>query len=212
MHFYVTDKVEIKELKSACDTIIKNIQHGWLRDYFTFQFNLIGSGMTNLITRNGQNGEYDLDYNFILQRDKMQLFSSPKKIKELFIDAFNDANPDLGFKLAENSTSVITSKLIYQNKLLFSFDVAIMCEGNNGNYLKISYNKSTKQYYWNEIKSSKKYQTKIKVLKECGAWNDVRDLYLKKKNDYLSSQLDKASFSVLLETLNEICTKYGVQV
>jgi len=212
MYHYVEDKKELKELKLACETIIKNVQKSWLSDYFTFQFNLIGSGMTNLITQNGQDGEFDLDYNFILQRDKKELFSSPKKIKELFINAFNDVNPNLGFKPAENSTSVITSKLVYQNKLHFSFDVAIICEGNNGNYLKIIQKKSTGQYYWNEMNSSRNYQTKIVALKDLGTWNEVRDLYLDKKNKYLISQVDKDSFSVLLETLNEMCAKYGVQI
>ena len=59
--------------------------------------------MNNLITQNGETGEYDLDYNFILQKDKQNLFSNPKKIKELFIKAFNEVNPDLGFKPAENN-------------------------------------------------------------------------------------------------------------
>lgn len=209
MYHYVEDKKELKELKLACEMIIKSVQKSWLSDYFTFQFNLIGSGMTNLIT---QNGEFDLDYNFILQRDKKELFSSPKRIKELFINAFNDVNPNLGFKSVENSTSVITSKLVYQNKLYFSFDVAIICEGNNGNYLKIVQNKNTGQYYWNEIKSSRNYQTKVVRLKDLGVWNDVRELYLDKKNKYLMSQIKKDSFSVLLETLNEMCAKYGVQI
>lgn len=211
MYNYVTDKEELAELKNACESIIKSVQKSELRKYFTFQFNLIGSGKYNLITQN-EDGEYDLDYNFILQKDKQGLFSNPKCIKELFINAFNDVNPDLGFKPIENSTSVITAKLIYENRLHFSFDVAILCEGYNGNYLKIIYNKHTDQYYWNEIKSSKNYQTKIKELKSQRAWNEVRRLYLHKKNEHLSQQDGRSSFSILLETLNELCSNYRINI
>ncbi|MBP5466779.1 MAG: hypothetical protein J6Y43_04385 [Clostridia bacterium] len=205
MFDYVYDKQQLRELKNACEAIIKNVQQSWLKDYFTFQFVLIGSGSNNLITQNGENGEFDLDYNFILQKDKQGLINNPKKIKELFIKAFNEVNPDLGFKPAENSTSVITSKLIYESRLHFSFDVAIMCEGNNGNYLKIVHNKATGQYYWNEVRHSRNYQTKIKEIKNAGKWNDLREKYLKLKNNYLSNQEGIASFSILIQALNEIC-------
>lgn len=211
MYNYVKDKEELAELKRACECIIKRVQKSELRNYFTFQFNLIGSGKYNLITQNGD-GEYDLDYNFILQKDKKDLFSNPERIKELFINAFNEVNPDLGFEPTENSTSVITSKLIYENRLHFSFDVAILCEGYNGNYLKIVFNKPTGQYYWNEIKSSKNYQTKIEALKAQNAWGEARKIYIDKKNRYLSQQNNRSSFSILLETLNELCSKYRICV
>ena len=204
MYQFVTDKEELRELKNACETIIKNVQKSWLKEYFTFQFVLIGSGSKNLITKNGENGEYDLDYNFILQKDKQGLANNPKKIKELFIQAFNEANPGLGFKPAENSTSVITSKLVYEQRLYFSFDVAILCEGNNGNYLKIRRNKQNNQYYWNEEKHSRNYQSKIKAIKDAGKWNQLRDRYLELKKMYLSRQEDIASFSVLIQAINEI--------
>ena len=204
MFDYVNDKEELKELRQACEAIIKNVQHSWLRDYFTFQFNLIGSGSNNLIMKNGANGEYDLDYNFILQKDKKGLGNNPKAIKELFIDAFNEVNPDLGFKPAENSTSVITSKLVYGGKLRFSFDVAIMCESNNGNYLKIVFNKKTGQYYWNEVPQSRNYQMKISEIKDAGEWNHLRETYRRLKNHYLSRHEEVASFSVLVQALNEV--------
>jgi len=207
MYDYVYDKKELKELKTACETIIKNVRKSWLKDYFTFQFNLIGSGSNNLIMVNGANGEFDLDYNFILQKDKQGMANNPKKIKELFIEAFNEANPDLGFKPAENSTSVITSKLVYGGKLYFSFDVAIMCEGNNGNYLKIVCNKRTGQYYWNEVPNSRNYQSKIKAIKAAGEWNQLRERYRELKNHHLSMNDGVSSFSILVQALNEMCAK-----
>lgn len=212
MYSFVEDKRELKEIREVCEQIIKSIQSSWLKEYFTFQFNLIGSGGIKLVTRNGSDGEYDLDYNLIIQKDKQNLFSNPKRIKEIFIEAFNDVNPNFGFKNAENSSSVITSKLVYDNRLYFSFDVAILCEGYNGNYLKITQNKKTSQYYWSEIKSSRNYKSKMNALKKLGVWNEVRNLYLSKKNMHLSRQDEIASFSVLLETLNELSSQYGIEI
>lgn len=212
MYSFVEDKRELKEIREVCEQIIKSIQSSWLKEYFTFQFNLIGSGGVKLVTRNGSDGEYDLDYNLIIQKDKQNLFSNPKRIKEIFIEAFNDVNPNFGFKNAENSSSVITSKLVYDNRLYFSFDVAILCEGYNGNYLKITQNKKTSQYYWSEIKSSRNYKSKMNALKKLGVWNEVRNLYLSKKNMHLSRQDEITSFSVLLETLNELSSQYGIEI
>lgn len=212
MYSFVEDKRELKEIREVCEQIIKSIQSSWLKEYFTFQFNLIGSGGVKLVTRNGSDGEYDLDYNLIIQKDKQNLFSNPKRIKEIFIEAFNDVNPNFGFKNAENSSSVITSKLVYDNRLYFSFDVAILCEGYNGNYLKITQNKKTSQYYWSEIKSSRNYKSKMNALKKLDVWNEVRNLYLSEKNMHLSRQDEIASFSVLLETLNELSSQYGIEI
>lgn len=208
MYKYVINKVEKRELRCACERIIKNVQQSSLREYFTFQFELIGSGSLNILTKNGETGEYDLDYNLIIQKDKQGLIDNPKKIKDLFMKAFNETNPTLGFESPENSTSVITSKLIYNNRLHFSFDVAIMCEGYNGDYLKLKYNKCNGLYYWNQIKDSSGYKTKIKILKNNNLWMEAKDKYLEKKNMYLKRNEGKASFSILLEILKEMNDVY----
>ena len=162
----------------------------------------------NILTKNGENGEYDLDYNLIIQKDKQGLIDNPKRIKDLFMKAFNEANPTLGFKSPENSTSVITSKLTYDNRLHFSFDVAIMCEGYDGDYLKIKYNRNNDLYYWNQVKDSSGYKTKIKALKSMNLWVEAKERYLEKKNMYLKRNEEKASFSILLEVLKEMNDVY----
>ena len=208
MYSFVTNKQEKNELRCACEQIIKNVQRSSLKEYFTFQFELIGSGSLNILTKNGENGEYDLDYNLIIQKDKQGLIDNPKRIKDLFMKAFNEANPTLGFKSPENSTSVITSKLIYDDRLHFSFDVAIMCEGYDGDYLKIKYNRSNDLYYWNQVKDSSGYKTKIKALKSMNLWVEAKERYLEKKNMYLKRNEEKASFSILLEVLKEMNDVY----
>ena len=201
MYKYVS-KEERDSLAKACEEIILSVQK-IVKEYFTFEYRLIGSGQKRLITRNGDSGPFDLDYNFILKKDKQELISYPEKIKNIFINAFNEVNPELNFKYASNSTSVITSKLALGGKLEFSFDVAIMIEGNNGNLYKLIFDKISGRYLWNEVRKTKNYSAKFKRIKEEGYWEDFKERYLYNKNLHLTRNEETPSFSVFLETLNE---------
>ena len=200
MYKYVSKK-EIRDIREYCEEIIKKIQKSELKEFFTFSFYLIGSGKTNLITINGDNGTYDLDYNLILQKDKEDLFSKPQKIKELFSKEFDKERNNFNIKKIENSSSVITLKFKDKN---VNVDIAIMRKNNNGNYSKIIYDKNKNRYIWNEIKCSKNYQDNINSIKQQMFWNEVRDRYLFKKNSYLKQSKNISSFSILLETINEV--------
>lgn len=200
MYKYVSKK-EIRDIREYCEEIIKKIQKSQLKDFFTFSFYLIGSGKTNLITINGDNGTYDLDYNLILQKDKEDLFSKPQKIKELFSKEFDKERNNFNIKKIENSSSVITLK--FKDKKA-NVDIAILRKNNNGNYSKIIYDKNKNRYIWNEIKCSKNYQDNINSIKQKMCWNEVRDRYLFKKNSYLRQNKNISSFSILLETINEV--------
>lgn len=200
MYKYVSKK-EIRDIREYCEEIIKKIQKSQLKDFFTFSFYLIGSGKTNLITINGDNGTYDLDYNLILQKDKADLFSKPQKIKELFSKEFDKERNNFNIKKIENSSSVITLK--FKDKKA-NVDIAILRKNNNGNYSKIIYDKNKNRYIWNEIKCSKNYQDNINLIRQQMCWNEVRDRYLFKKNSYLRQNKNISSFSILLETINEV--------
>lgn len=200
MYKYVSKK-EIRDIREYCEEIIKKIQKSQLKDFFTFSFYLIGSGKTNLITINGDNGTYDLDYNLILQKDKEDLFPKPQKIKELFSKEFDKERNNFNIKKIENSSSVITLK--FKDKKA-NVDIAILRKNNNGNYSKIIYDKNKNRYIWNEIKCSKNYQDNINSIKQQMCWNEVRDRYLFKKNSYLRQNKNISSFSILLETINEV--------
>jgi hypothetical protein len=119
------------------------------------------------------------------------------------MNAFNEINPKFDFKFASNSTSVITSKLLLNGKLKFSFDVAIMIEGNNGNLYKLSFDKISGRYLWNEVKKTKNASAKFKSIKDEGYWDDFKERYLHNKNLHLKRNEKTPSFSVFLETLNE---------
>ena len=57
---------EVKELESWCMDILHAVQEE-VRDYFTFDIRLIGSGDKRLVTQNSDES-FDLDYNIILQQ------------------------------------------------------------------------------------------------------------------------------------------------
>lgn len=200
MYKYVSKK-EIRDIREYCEEIIKKLQKSELKEFFTFSFYLIGSGKTNLITINGDNGTYDLDYNLILQKDKADLFSKPQKIKELFSKEFDKERNHFNIKKIENSSSVITLKF---KDIKANVDIAILRKNNNGNYSKIIYDKNKNRYIWNEIKCSKNYQDNINSIKQQMRWNEVREKYLFKKNSYLRQNKNISSFSILLETINEV--------
>ncbi len=173
---YVNQKV-CTELRKECETILKQVQKE-VSQYFTFQFFLIGSGEKRLVTQDDQ-GVFDLDYNLVLMKDKQSLISNPKRIKDIFLEAFNRINPNFGFSFAKNSTSVITARL-KMGHVNFSFDCAIVAEGNNGDYYKIVFDKPDR-YIWNQIKNTKDFNAKFEYLRSNGYIEDIKELYLKKK-------------------------------
>lgn len=68
MAYKFAKQSEVKELESWCMDILHAVQEE-VRDYFTFDIRLIGSGDKRLVTQNSDES-FDLDYNIILQRDK----------------------------------------------------------------------------------------------------------------------------------------------
>lgn len=203
---YVESKDTRSDLVKICTEIINDLQRK-VKDYFTFDFRLIGSGDRRLITQKIDDGQFDLDYNLIIQKDKQMLISDPKRIKELFLSALNRINPEYGFKFPQNSRSVITS-LLGNSFYKFSFDMAILVEGNNGNYLKLIYDKDSNRYIWNEMPKTLAYDQKFKKLKELGYWKEIKDRYIAKKNSFYTIKYEKTSFMVFIETINELYSTY----
>ena len=203
MYEFVNPKI-CSVLRTECEEILLGVQKE-LKEFFTFQFYLIGSGEKALVTRNGEKAPFDLDYNLIIMRDKKELINDPKAIKELFLQAFNKVNHKYRFSFAKNSTSVITVRS-FLDDVSFSFDCAIMYEGNNGNMYKIVYDKPDR-YIWNEVKHTKEFNAKFKYVRSQLGITEIKALYLEKKNRYLRMQKNLSSFSILSETINELLQK-----
>jgi len=201
--YRLADPYEVKELAKWCDDILHAVQDE-VRDYFTFDIRLIGSGDKGLVTQNA-NEPFDLDYNLILQKDKKNLLNNPKKIKDIFISSFNrvlEANVS-NYKGASDSTPVITLKIKNGAKISFSFDVAIIVENNDGVFYRLTHDKNTERYIWNEVPRSADYFERVQRVKENDLWEDFRYRYLELKNMHLRRGDRVKSFSIFLETLNE---------
>lgn len=85
----------------------------------------------------------------------------------------------------------------------FSFDVAIIVEGDDGYFYKLINDKNAGRYIWNQVKQSANYLERFKAVKENGDWMEFKRRYLELKNMHLRRQDGVKSFSIFLETLNE---------
>lgn len=212
MAYQFATKKDVKVANKWCISVLKDVQI-LVRDWFTFDFRLIGSGGKHLVTYN-EGQPFDLDYNIIIQKDKQSLHGKPEKIKKIFIDAFETVfsetityfNVDEYFKI-NNSTSVITLKYISSGMLEFSFDVAIMQENENGYLEKIIFDKKNNVFIWNKVKQSDNLYDKAVQVKQNYDWNKVRNRYLELKNKSLSNQDDTKSFSIFVQVINEFYNK-----
>ena len=206
MAYRFANQSEVKELEQWCMEILHAVQEE-VRDYFTFDIRLIGSGDKRLVTQNSDES-FDLDYNIILQKDKKGLLDNPKQIKEIFVARFNKILKSRvsNYTHVSDSTSVITAKIIMDKRLRFSFDVAIIVEGDDGYFYRLTNDKNTGRYIWNQVKNSANHSERFKAVKENGYWMEFKRRYLYLKNMHLSRQDNIKSFSIFLETLNEFYT------
>lgn len=212
MAYQFATKKDVQAANKWCRSVLIDVQN-LVRDWFTFDFRLIGSGGKHLVTYN-EGQPFDLDYNIIIQKDKHSLHDKPAIIKEKFIEAFKAVfsetitgfNADEYFKI-NNSTSVITLKYISNGMLEFSFDVAIMQENENGYLEKIIFDKKNNVFIWNKVKQSDNLYDKAVQVKQNYDWNKVRKRYLKLKNKSLSNQDDTKSFSIFVQVINEFYNK-----
>ena len=88
----------------------------------------------------------------------------------------------------------------------FKFDVAIIAKNERGDYCRLIHDKRYfRRYVWCEVPSSKDVRKKADKLKKLGYWSDVREVYKKLKNHYLSIQDNNhPSFTVYVEAVNRV--------
>ena len=194
---------DVRELTKWCDGIINEVQKE-VKEYVTFSFNLIGSGGKKLVTQNGDEA-FDLDYNLIIQKDKQGLIDDPKRLKDIIRHAFDIALKEEleGYSGASDSISVLKISITDRGKKVFSFDVAIYVEADNGFVYRLIHDKNTGRYIWNQVPKSKNYEAKIQAIKENGEWEGLKERYLELKNMHLRKGDRVKSFSIFLEALNE---------
>ncbi|MFG6368960.1 MAG: hypothetical protein K1W16_11135 [Lachnospiraceae bacterium] len=208
---YVTRK-QLSPVKKELIQIINSVQN-LVREDFTFQFYFVGSVKRNMVTYDvGTNIGYDLDVNIQVNDNDCRF--SEKEIKNKIGSALNKAVSHFAYDNAEDSTRVFTIKVKDRknSRILHSCDLAIvndyMDDEGNKHQEYIHFNKKQKSYSWKE--QPEEYyllNEKVEWIKDNKYWNEVRELYLYKKN--INTDIHKHSRSIYAETIHEICQKYG---
>ncbi len=216
MYHYIEDKEFLKHMKSLCSDIINQLVQSINNDsVMTVEAHLVGSGARNLITQNTKE-PIDLDYNLCVLEVFGISFNDCRAIKEHIRKHFNAVLKSNKWSDCQDSTSALSTELRYftkGNKTEFSIDLAIVCESQYG-WERLIHRKTgfvcDDQWYWNEAPNSRDLADKVDAIKDENLWLEVRDLYLDKKNMYLSrgDKENHPSFNVYIETINEIYYKY----
>jgi len=179
-----------------------------VRDQFTFQYKFIGSASRNMITcDNNQNIGYDFDINLIINDPNEEY--SPKEIKNILKNGFDKHSKQFDYDYAEDSKRVLTIKVKDRenSKIEHSCDFAVVHNLSDGRQQYIHYHKNNGDYTWEfQPNGFYKLPEKVKVIKQNGKWQEVRDRYLYKKNN--NTDLNKKSRSLYAESVNEIYNHY----
>ena len=205
--FEYVSKKEYGPVKNDLIKLIHLVQDE-VREYFTFRYDFIGSASRNMITREiGGNVGFDFDVN-IRVNDPEENYTA-KELREILKRGFDKHNSKFDYDYTEDSSRVLTIKVKdRKNKRIFhSCDFAIVFDCSDGRQQYVRYNKNQQSYSW-EYQPKDFYQLdeRIADIKEIGHWQEVRDLYIEKKNKNLD--LNKKSRSIFAETVKEIFDKH----
>ena len=203
MHdFQYVPRTEYQPLKKQIIQILNEVQDE-VRDDFTFQYHFIGSTKRNMITRDMKsNIGFDFDVDITVNDDEEDY--GPDEIRNILRTAITKVSRRYGYTKCEDSTRVITIKTV--NHWLSSIEHSCDCAIVYGNQY-ILFNKGTQTYTWEyQSKNHNDIEKRADILKNNGCWDEVRTVYLDKKN--YNNNPDKHSRSLYFETINEVYKRY----
>ncbi len=185
--------------------IINRVRADMKAHGFTFQHHLIGSGRRRLVTYIvGGNKGFDFDYDFDIQQFPDEY--GPKEIKDLFRESFRRALRGTGYKDPEDSTSVLTIKMVDPDNSLIvhSFDIALTFWFEDGEkYIRNNKNGSyTWEYCHKTDESITELVDEIKEFYGKDGWDLIREGYLDVKNHNRNPY--KHSYSLYLEAVHNV--------
>ena len=207
-HFQYVSKKELKPAKKQLMELIHKVQDE-VRDSFTFQYKFVGSVQRNMVTCDVKsNAGFDFDVNIMVNDDDKDF--EAEEIKNILMCAFNKYARKYGYDSCEDSTRVFTIKVKDRknSRIRHSCDFAIVNDYGNNQQEYIRYNKKRKNYTWEEqTKGFYCLPEKIEFCKDNQLWQEVREIYLDKKNYNMDS--NKKSRSIFAETNHEVCHRKG---
>ena len=195
-----------KPVKERLEQLIHKVQDE-LKNSFPFQYKFVGSAERDMITEDPTtNVGYDFDLNVRFENSSNH---QPRLLKTTLMNAFNKYVQQFGYDFCEDSTRVITIKVKdeYNKKIVHSADFCIVQDLPNGGLQIIKYDKKQNSYYWEALAQyPKQLIDRANDLKSRGLWNQVKDLYLKKKNANIDPNVK--SRSIYSMTINEMYKKH----
>lgn len=210
-HYISKNDPQVKKAYSDLLDILYQVQN-LVRDKFTFHFTPVGSYSRNMITYDAKsNIGFDFDINIEVNDDDENF--TPQQIRDTIQNALNKVVAKYCYSPAENSTRVITIKVVdYQHsRIMYGCDFAIVYNGyKNGKPMQqyIRFNKADQTYQWCEQPQGHyMLPHKIEWIKKNGLWQELRDYYLDKKNE--NTNFDVHSRELFAISVHEMCQKYG---
>lgn len=205
--FQYVPRHEYLPIRMELEKLINLVQDELRDDYFTFSFTYIGSTHRKMITQDVKgNTGYDFDVNIHVNDDNEDF--SPEEIRRILKKAFDKHGRAFGYDFCEDSTRVLTIKRkdILCSRILSSCDFAIVYDCDDGRQQYIHFNKNQKSYEWKYLPiSNTKLGERAECFKKHNHWDEVRELYIYKKN--WNDDTNKRSRSLYAETINEIYLK-----
>ena len=204
--FRYATKAEYANAKEDLEELIHAVQNE-VREDFTFQYKFIGSVARNMVTMDySSNVGYDFDVNIYVNDDDENY--SAKEIRNILRKAFDKFNRQFQYDYTEDSTRVLTIKVKHRqnSESLHSADFAIVNDyydkHDNKHQEYIHYNKKQNSFEWQEQpKGYYELTERVDLIKQYRLWQEVRGLYIEKKNHNLACKKSRALFA---ETINEI--------
>lgn len=198
---YVT-KAEYSDAMEDLKSLIHKVQDE-VRDKFTFRYDFIGSVARHMVTMEyDSNVGYDFDINLRVNDDDENF--TAEDIKHILKNAFDKFNYLFKYDYSEDSTRVLTIKVkdTQHSKILHSADFAVVYDCSDGRQQYIHFNKKQQSYGWQyQPQSYYELDERITLIKKHNLWQEVRDLYIYKKNN---NTVGKKSRALLAETINDI--------
>lgn len=203
-------KSELVPVKDQIEGIINTLQDSMRVFGVTFTFKLVGSGGKNLVTRvvNGNTG-FDFDYNLGIQKD------GDLSAKDLRLKVKRELEKLLqgtGYSTVSSGKQSMTFKFIDHDnsRIIHSCDFALINDyvdevGDSIQEILI-WQREDDTYIWNKRPYAKNHSAKLSNLKANGLWQEVKDEYLKIKNN--NQDKEKKSFSLFFEAINNVYNRY----
>lgn len=203
-------KSELNPVKDQVEGIINMLQDSMRVFGVTFTFKLVGSGGKHLVTRvvNGNTG-FDFDYNLGIQKD------GDLSAKDLRLKVKRELERLLhgtGYSTVSSGKQSMTFKFIDHDnsRIVHSCDFALVNDyvdevGDSIQEILI-WQREDDTYIWNKRPYAKNHSDKLSNLKANGLWQEVKDEYLKIKNN--NQDKEKKSFSLFFEAINNVYNRY----